>query len=169
MQPWNEAARVHFFGATRSVTETDDVSARLLETGCERQSLGPVRKRNVACLAIAVVAHENRELATGAENRCTVLDQLVVSMKEILERWRCAHIPFVGAIHFHAPVRRMNPDEVERTNSFEGRRITRIEAEADIFGCTEHIEFITDVSTCATARHGIKNSSWLKEANEVFD
>ncbi len=65
MQAGDEAAAVDLLAAAGAVAEADDVGAVLLQPGIEGQSLGVVDQRHVAGLAVAVVAHEDGQLAAG--------------------------------------------------------------------------------------------------------
>lgn len=65
MQSGNEAAAIDLSAAAGAVTEPDDVGAVLAKAQVERDLLGVVGQPNEPRLAVAIIPHENRELAAG--------------------------------------------------------------------------------------------------------
>ena len=65
-RPGMNADSVDLLAAAGSVTEADDVRAVLPEPGGESQSLGVVDEREVARLAVGIIAHQDGQLAPAS-------------------------------------------------------------------------------------------------------
>ena len=68
------------------MTEPDDVGATLPQARLEGKSFGVVGKRYKPGFPVAIVAHQDGELATGFEGIGTVAKELAIPAKEVFER-----------------------------------------------------------------------------------
>src|SRR2546425_53698 len=82
VQTRNEAAAVNFLAAARAVREADDVRAGLAQTAFKGDALRVIRQRHESRFAIAVVAHQNHQLAAAIENSSAVVDEHRVAVEE---------------------------------------------------------------------------------------
>jgi hypothetical protein len=111
---------------------------RMMSVQCWRRARGegePLRvidQRHESLLAVAVVAHEDRELALGREDGLAVLDEPLVALQEGIERRARREIARVVGVALHPPVRRVQPDEVEHAEAGEGLRVAGVLARADV-------------------------------------
>lgn len=65
MQAGNKAAAVDLLAAAGPVAEADDVGAALDEAAIKGDAFGVIGEGHESGFAVAVVAHENGELAAG--------------------------------------------------------------------------------------------------------
>jgi hypothetical protein len=77
----NKAASVDFFAAARAVRETDNVGATLPKARLEAEPLRVVGERHEVRLSVAVVAHQDGELAAGFEHVPAIPQQFFVNVQ----------------------------------------------------------------------------------------
>ena len=79
VQSWDERRPVNFLRAAGPVTEADDVSAALLESGCEGQAFRVEGQGDESGFTIGVVAHQDGEFSVGLESMEAITDELSVT------------------------------------------------------------------------------------------
>src|ERR1051325_1870828 len=75
VQPRDEAAPVRLRAAARAVRKADDVRTCLLQACAEAKPLRVIDERHESRFAVAVIAHQDRELAALVQGFLTAKDQ----------------------------------------------------------------------------------------------
>ena len=87
MQAGDEAAAVNFSRAAGPVAEPDNVCAVLAKANRESEPLRVVGEGDKPGFFIAVIAHEDGQLAAAIKCDGAVADELAVTPKEMLQCW----------------------------------------------------------------------------------
>ena len=103
MQSRDKAAAVSLAAAGCAVAETDDVGAGLAQAEGKGQPLCMVGERDEPRFPVAIVAHEDDQLATGCEDASAILDEGGVAGQEqasmfLRQRWFIA-LPYSMVTH----------------------------------------------------------------------
>ncbi|EAQ81498.1 hypothetical protein DSM3645_27992 [Blastopirellula marina DSM 3645] len=126
-------------------------------------------QRDVAFIAVTVIAHQDGQLAARLQTAGTIANELSIAAEKMLQRGRTGQIPWIVGIEFHAPVGGMCPDKIETVRPWELCRVTRIESRMDVERHAGDVHFIAYIAAGAGTRHGVKHHAWFEVAEQVFD
>ena len=168
MEAGNEAAAIDLAAARCTVTESDDVGATLTKPALKGQLFRVIGEWNETGVAVAIVAHENRQLAIGFQGTGTICYEQSVAFKERTECRRAGKVTRIVGVEFLPPVWRVNPREL-KTATRRLRGIARILILVQIAGPAVEGQFLAHVTARAASGHGVKHAGRFVISEQVLD
>src|SRR6266545_7806605 len=131
MQPGDEAAAVDLLAAAGAMAEADDVGPVLAQPAREGKPLGVKGEGDEPGLAVAVIAHQEGQLAACLESAGAVADELAVAAEKLLQRRGAGQVTRVVGVELLPPVGRVCPDEIERLGIGKASGLAGVNAAVD--------------------------------------
>ena len=141
------------------MAEADDVGAVLPESGGEGEPLGVVDQRDEPGLAVAVIAHQDGQLAAGFQGAGAVADELAVAPEEMLERRRSRQVAGIVGVELLPPV---GGCAQMKSNVSAAEKSFGSQASKPWWMSQEHAgdaEFLADVARSAGAGHRVEDQA----------
>lgn len=151
------------------MAEADDLRAGLFQSEVEANALRVVHERAVPSVFITVIAHQNRQVAARRQNPFELIDQSRVSPQEFWKGWRDAQVAEIVGVFLLAPIRRMDPDEIEFSEILVRRWNARVPAVANVKADVLDPEFLADIATRAGTGHWVEHPLRLEIQQQVLD
>src|SRR5579884_162571 len=169
MEAGDEAAAINLSRTAGPVAEPDNVGAVLAEANRESEPLRVEGEGDKPGLSVAVIAHEDRELAGGLQSAGTVPNELAVAAEERLQGWSAGEVAGIVGVELLPPVGRVCPDEVERLGVRKPLRVAGVNPAVDVPIQTGDAEFLAYVGACPAAAHGVQDQAGAEVEEQVLD